>query len=320
VRDGRIIRPLLRVRRNEILEFLDREGLTYMLDSSNFSPIFLRNRIRNHLIPELKAHYNPRIVSGLCNLSEIMRREDDYWQITVQQIFQQWRILPGAVENLLPVNAFLDLHEALQGRIIKFLLEASAPLGRGIGYRHIESVLALFRAPHNRRRISIDLPWQISVEREEKILRIRKVICPRRTRGGEKGKKLPQGFSRLVEIPGIVYLPEIQKSIRFEFVEKPGIHEMKSQSRVAFLDYERLSPPLILRSMKPGDRIAPLGMAGIKKLKSYFIDRKIPSSSRRMIPLLVDNRAIICWIAEERINDQLKVTEHTKKVLKAEMV
>jgi tRNA(Ile)-lysidine synthase len=55
VRDGRIIRPMIEVKRYEIIEFLEREGLTYMMDSSNLTPVFLRNRIRNDLIPILTA-------------------------------------------------------------------------------------------------------------------------------------------------------------------------------------------------------------------------------------------------------------------------
>ena len=96
VREGRIIRPLLHVGRGEILEFLNREGLTYMTDSSNLSPLFLRNRIRHELIPELTARYNPGIVKGLSHTAEIIRREDDYLQTMVRQILSRWGIVPGA--------------------------------------------------------------------------------------------------------------------------------------------------------------------------------------------------------------------------------
>ena len=94
VRDGRIIRPLLDVGRAEILEFLRREGLPYMTDSSNVSPVFLRNRIRNELIPELTANYNPRLVAGLCQTAGIIRREDDYLQGVVRRIIDGWEIAP----------------------------------------------------------------------------------------------------------------------------------------------------------------------------------------------------------------------------------
>ena len=134
VREGRIIRPLLHVGRAEILEFLNREGLPYMTDSSNLNPLFLRNRIRHELIPELSGKYNPGIVEALSHTAEIIRQEDDYLQAVVRQILSQWGVVPGAGEIRLPLADLLDLHEALQGRVIKCLLEAAAPSGYGIAY------------------------------------------------------------------------------------------------------------------------------------------------------------------------------------------
>jgi tRNA(Ile)-lysidine synthase len=174
MREGRIIRPLLYVGREEILEFLDREGLTYLVDSSNLSPLFLRNRIRHQLIPELTARYNPEIVRGLSHTAEIIRREDDYLQTVVRQVLSQWGIVPGQGEVLIPLTAFIELHEALQGRVIKCLIGGAALSGNGIGYGHIEAVLALIRSSR-RRRTSLDLPGLIRVEKEGSVLRIGRV-------------------------------------------------------------------------------------------------------------------------------------------------
>ena len=77
VRNGRIIRPLLDVSRSEIMDFLEKEGLTYVTDSSNLAPFFLRNRIRNNLLPSLMRDYNRQIVKGLCQTADIMRRDDE---------------------------------------------------------------------------------------------------------------------------------------------------------------------------------------------------------------------------------------------------
>jgi tRNA(Ile)-lysidine synthase len=317
-KDGRIIRPLLNISRVEILEFLNREQLVYVIDSSNMSPIFLRNRIRNELIPKLATQYNPRIVEGLCHTAEIVRREDDYLENVVRQVLHQWGIVPGAAETLLPIAALQELHEAMQGRIIKHLLEAVAPSANGIGYRHIEAVLAILR-PSLRRHISLDLPFRICVYREGGVLRIRRV-CNRQIRRHTLNEKTsPSAYCYPVEVPGMIYLNVIGRAIRFEIIDKPGLQEMKNQPRVAFMDAEGISPPLILRNLRSGDRITPLGMSGVKKVKSYFIDRKIPCLLRNKIPLLVDGRSII-WIAGERISDRVKVTERTKKILKAEMV
>jgi tRNA(Ile)-lysidine synthase len=173
-RDGRIIRPLLHVGRAEILEFLDREALSYMTDSSNRSPLFLRNRIRHELIPELALRYNPEIVEALSHTAEIIRQEDDYLQAVVRQILSRWGILPGAAEIRFPLAALLDLHKALQGRVIKCLLEAASLPGYGIAYRHIEAVLA-FACKPRRRKASLDLPGLIRVEREGELLKIGRV-------------------------------------------------------------------------------------------------------------------------------------------------
>jgi tRNA(Ile)-lysidine synthase len=315
VRDGRIIRPLLDVGRSDILAFLRREGLTYRSDSSNESPLFLRNRIRNELIPGLAANYNPRLIEGLCQTAGIIRREDDYLRGVVQQVIRGFGIVPGSEEIALPVADFMVLHEAIQGRIIKCLLEGAAPLRNGIGYRHIEAVLVLARRSAGR-SVSLDLPFRIRVERKGGILRIRKE-GERRARKQER--KSPTRFEYRVEIPATIHLREIGRTIRLEWIEKPCIREMKERPETAFMDYECMTLPLIFRNMRPGDRVALLGTGGTKSLKDYFIDRKIAAPCRSEIPLLVDAGSII-WIAGERISERVRVTEKTRKVLMAEIV
>jgi len=317
VRDGRIIRPLLEVGRAAILEFLRREGLAYMTDSSNKSLLFLRNRIRNKLIPELVAHYNPRLIGGLCQTAGIIRREDDYLRGVVRQIIDRWGIIPGCVEVALPLQDFLALHEAIQGRIIKCLLEGMAPWRNGIGYRHVEAVQALTRR-HGGRCVSLDLPFRIRVECEKGTLRI-KQEADRRVRKKNQERKTPLRFEYPVKVPATIDLHEIDRTIRLEWIERPLIGEMKNRPETAFMDYECMTLPLVLRNMRPGDRVEPLGTGGTKKLKDFFIDRKIAACRRSEIPLLVDAGKIV-WIAGERISEGVRVTGNTKKVLKAEII
>jgi tRNA(Ile)-lysidine synthase len=313
VRDGRIIRPLLDVGRSSILAFLRREGLTYRKDSSNESPLFLRNRIRNELIPGLTEKYNPRLIDGLNQTAGIIRREDDYLRGVVRQILGCWGIDPGSKEVELPVADFVTLHEAIQGRIIKCLLESAAPSRNGIGCRHIETVLVLARRAAGR-YVSMDLPFRIRVERKGGVLLIRKAGVW----GVGKRERTPR-FEYRVEIPATIHLSEIDRTIRLEWINRPRIQEMKERPETAFMDYERMTLPLVLRNMRPGDRVAPLGMWGTKKLKDYFIDRKIAAPCRSGIPLLADAESII-WIAGERISERVRVSEKTRKVLKAEII
>ncbi len=184
IRADRIIRPLLEVGRAEILEYLGKEGIPFMTDSSNLNPVFLRNRIRAGLIPELAEKYNPRLVEGLCHTADIIRGEDDYMQGVIRRILDGWGIAPFAAEAIVPVAALGGLHKALQRRIIKLLLEAAVPSKNGMGYRHIEAVLDLTQKPVGRNR-SLDLPHRVLVEREGGLLRIRNE-GERRARGRKR--------------------------------------------------------------------------------------------------------------------------------------
>ncbi len=69
------IRPLLAVRREEILEFLEEEGIPFVEDSSNRDVSFLRNRLRN-LIPVLEKEFNPQLIPALFRLSLNVQKEE----------------------------------------------------------------------------------------------------------------------------------------------------------------------------------------------------------------------------------------------------
>ena len=66
----KLLRPLLSVRRSDVLAFLEQLGQAWRQDSSNLDPTYTRNRLRLHLLPELAQQYNPQIVGSLCRLAE----------------------------------------------------------------------------------------------------------------------------------------------------------------------------------------------------------------------------------------------------------
>jgi tRNA(Ile)-lysidine synthase len=84
---------------------------------------------------------------------------------------------------------------------------------------------------------------------------------------------------------------------------------------VALLDRSRISFPLTLRNLRHGDWFIPLGMGGRKKVKDFFIDRKIPSEERAAAAVLVSGDDLV-WICGHRIDERFKVTPDTRRVLK----
>ena len=71
----------------------------------------------------------------------------------------------------------------------------------------------------------------------------------------------------------------------------------------------------VWRYRQEGDIFSPLNMGGTKKLKDYFIDKKVPQRMRDNIPVLaVGNRILL--IADIEISDELKVTDDTVRFYK----
>jgi tRNA(Ile)-lysidine synthase len=85
----------------------------------------------------------------------------------------------------------------------------------------------------------------------------------------------------------------------------------------AYCDYNRISFPLRLRPVEPGDRFSPLGAGGTQKIKKYFIDHKISRQIRSMTPVLVDQRGIV-WLVGQRMDNYFRITKETTRVLSIE--
>ena len=92
-RTGKILRPLLGVRRAELEEFLRERKQAWRTDSSNADEAFTRNRVRHNLLP-LLHEYNPSLDQALANLAELARVDAAWWQAELGRILPQV-VLPG---------------------------------------------------------------------------------------------------------------------------------------------------------------------------------------------------------------------------------
>jgi len=81
VREGKIVRPLIRLRRSEIIHYLAEKKIPYVTDTSNTDPAFMRNKIRHQLIPELQTAYNPRIVETSTGLERSCGLKTNGWMM-----------------------------------------------------------------------------------------------------------------------------------------------------------------------------------------------------------------------------------------------
>ncbi|MEW5995627.1 MAG: tRNA lysidine(34) synthetase TilS, partial [Candidatus Zixiibacteriota bacterium] len=98
---------------------------------------------------------------------------------------------------------------------------------------------------------------------------------------------------------------------------EPAALTKKKRSPAVQLDWDKVEPPLIVRNIRRGDRFAPLGLKGSKKVGDYLTDRKAHRVYRDEIPVVCDSNGIV-WLVGYEIADRVKVDAATKRVVEIE--
>lgn len=298
-RRKRLIRPLIEVSREEVVEYLQDKGLDYREDSSNTQRDHLRNRLRLELIPLLKGEFNRRIVELLGRCAELAQIDDSYLDTVARGAFSTLLIRSSPMRIVLDWEKLVSLHPSLSRRAIRFAIKEIKGNLRGIRTEHILSCLELSTGK------KLYLPSGLILTRQYENLIIS--LCEKRY----------GHFTYTVQVPGTVMLREIEMILVAEFLDKDFLPEdFKSPSpEEAYFDFDQIDPPLVVRNRRSGDRIHPLGMKGERKLKDILIDDKIPRNERDSIPLLADSNGLL-WIIGNRRSERAKITPATKKVLR----
>ena len=301
LRDGTIIRPLLRVRREEILSYLEKTGLSFVTDPSNADPRFLRNRIRMELLPLLET-YQPRVIERLARTAGIMREDEAFLVKTAQDWISRRAEIHDGADLRLPAAALAALPEALATRAVRCAVLKTAGTLRRVTRRHIDAVLRL--AAGRKSQAATDLPNGIAVRRVYGTL-VFSAGRPER----------PPAFHHDLEGPGTFYLEPPGCRVVLEEIPGPLSPKEHAAPGRALLDRDRIGYPLVIRNFRAGDRFIPLGMKGRRKLKDFFIDLKLPSGARASVPILLHRNRIL-WVGGLRIDDRFKVTPDTRNVLR----
>lgn len=291
-------RPLLDCRRAEIMAYAEGHQIAWVEDASNKDPIYLRNRLRHHVLPQLRE-INPQLDERLSELCRQLRADEDYWQRQVAEV------LPGLVISSddglrLDRQLLLALPEALRGRVLREALRQVRGDLRRLEAVHLRAVTDMLLG--ERSQAQLDLPgcW---VARRYGSLWLRK----------EAAVALPS-YSLSLSVPGELQLP-CGRTLRALWRDEVGDESL----RVAEFDHAELCGPLRIRSWQAGDRFVPQGMAGSKKLKRYFGDQKIELEERSQVPLLVSG-ATILWLAGMRRSCHAPAAANSRKILHLELL
>jgi tRNA(Ile)-lysidine synthase len=304
-RDNRFIRPLIEIPRDHILSYLARRGLDFMEDSSNRDPRFLRNRVREALFPVLKS-FQPKAVEILGHTADLLREDETWLAEKARDWVTRASLSANEEEVRLRASAVAALPPALMNRVIRYAVSLVKGGLWGISSRHVASVRGL--AMSRKASAMVNLPGEVTARR------VYGQLILTRFR-----KEEADPFSYRVERPGTYRLERLGCAFRFQELEGPGLFIRPPSANTAFFDAEKIAYPLVIRNVRPGDRFVPHGMAGRKKLKEFFIDRKIPREMRSRLPLLVQGEAVL-WVCGHRTDDRFRVRPETRLILRVDLM
>lgn len=292
---GRIVRPLLDVRRGALVDLLRRAGLAWIEDPSNRDPRFARNRIRHEVLPQLAAAVGGDVVPALTSVARQARNAADALeQLGRRQLARLAHLEDDAI--VLPRAALGDLPRTLGAEVLR---QASVGLGgrtslRAWEHRGLTRALATPppRRPFRLGGISIDVSGD----------RVR------------LGRATPPPLrARLLPVPGMVALAEIDRVIEARLLPAAG-YAIRSEVTCAAFDADDLPLPLSIRGRLSGDRFVPFGGAAERRLKTVLIDAKVPRWQRDRVPLVIAGGAIV-WVGGVRRGAAAPVTAGTRRVL-----
>jgi len=321
VRADRIIRPLIRLPRRDILDYLKTIDFAYVTDHSNRDMRFMRNRIRNHLVPLLRGSYNPKISEALNRLADIQREEQDWIEGIVDTLYRDVRLTDDANRLHLSITQLMRQPKAAQRRIIRKAIGELKGDMRRISFAHVRAAVDLLSV--DRPDGMLDLPDGIMLERLGNVLNVSKRSGPARPKTDALEENYPLTFCYSVKKPDevavIITVEEIDCRVIFSTVAGGASENLRQAGQqVAFFDMNSLHFPLTLRNIRAGDRFRPFGLQGTQKIKKYLIDHKVPREKRRACPVLLNGGCII-WLMGYRLADVCRVTPATREILRAEI-
>ena len=290
-----VIRPLIDVRRAEIEAFCSALGLEPRIDPTNADPAFLRNALRNDVLPSLRRAVNDRLPESLARLSDIVRDEDYFLDRAASAAALPEETDSGA---RLSIDRLRAVDPALQRRAIRLLARV---LGPGIDHAHTEAVRKL--ALEGSTGDELHLSGGLKARLEYGFLVV-----------GRTSSLEPPPSPVELAVPGETDLLPWGIAMRSWITVEPPA-SLPDGSAECVLDVDRVTLPLRVRPWQTGDRFRPLGMKQEKKVGDFFTDEKVPKAERAGIALVEDGAGTICWIVGHRIDDRVKVTAQTRSHL-----
>ena len=262
----KIVRPLLYLTKEDIYKYLFDKEIEYVIDKSNDSDKYTRNRYRKQLLPFLKQE-EEKVHLKFLKYSEELEKYNNYINSLIKE-----KIKTIIIDDKIVIDKLLEEDKFIQEKIIEYKIkEIQKTEIFNITDKNFESIIKLINNKENK---EINLHDGFVARRSYNYLII------------EKYKNIENYEYELKN--KIIIL----NKYNFENIKNS---ELKN-NYIIRLNSKEIKLPLYIRNKKDGDKIEVKNLKGTKKIKDIFIDSKLDLKKRREYPLLVDSDNFVLWI------------------------
>ena len=261
-----IIRPLITVTKDKIMEYLESNNIPYVVDQSNFDTTYTRNRYRKYILPKLKDE-NPLVHQKFLEFSNLLNEYDKFVTEEVDNKYLEVIENNGInLDRLKSNNIFI-----VKNIIYKWLKEFYKDSIVLINKKHIDNIISIIYS--DKPNVTINIPnYELIKEYNMLSIKISKNI---------------EDYNYVIEDE--VILPNGNKIIKVD-------NSVLTSNYVTHIDSSNILLPLYVRNVKPGDVMSIKNMKGHKKIKDIFINEKINMTDRIGYPVVVDSNDEIIWL------------------------
>lgn len=287
-KNGIVIRPLLSVSKQDILAFLEEEGIKHCEDLTNSDNDYTRNYIRNEIIPRLEE-VNDKAVDHMVRTADIVSEAYDIIEDELNRLEETY-IRRENNEYTVCLETKL-LKPYMFKSLIHRAIAKAAQAEKDITAAHIEAVASLMDKQVGK---MVDLPYNLKARREYDGILI----------------KSADSYGVYSNEHAITYKTRA-------FIRQDGLN-IPEKEYTKWFDYDIIKDTFIIRPVDDNDEITVLKNGGTKKVKELFKDLKVPIDKRKSYMCVAQGNHVY-WIIGLRMGEDAKITENTKTILEIDI-
>ena len=294
-RNGFILRPLLCIGREDILEYLDAENQDYVTDSSNLVDDVQRNKIRLNVLPLLE-NVNPAVKDNILTMARWIAEASTIVEASLSEAKVK------AVSSVTLNDSFcVDISKVEEYPSAEYLLWN---ILRDYGFNSSQVALVAENL-----HATTGTSW-LSSSHELTLDRGRLILTPL---DKEEGRQM-----RIPEAGTYVYT-ELCK-LKIEQKEINENYTISRSSDKVCLDAQKVKFPLMIRRVARGDRFVPFGMKGSKLVSDFLTDQKVALPLKRRQLVVADAGGNILWVVGKRLDGRFAVSPCSKSVVEISLL